>query len=253
VSFVKTARVTAHHERLELRGWPPLVLIDTDAPAPSSSDAVSHIDSGAVDAGQSPSWQAWRTDSGGFKQRFVRNRFLFQTAWPLSVDCTHFLFFSLHGTYKLQEKHENLLQSGNNTSCTYLLKINTSGTVIRRPSTLQCMIQYTLFRIIIIHTMILCKSPFLILFRLQRTFLGIRKYFRIVIIYVWLKFSLGYVHYRALCQLPHKMLHFIGVRCIDTCEISDTKYEYHDCMLSWPILKHLSGRSIAMYISVLLL
>ena len=84
----------------KLSGWPPLALIDTSEPARSSSDAVSHIDSGAVDAGQSPSWQAWRTDSGGFKQRFVRNMVLFQTAWILSVAFTPFLLFWLHGTNK---------------------------------------------------------------------------------------------------------------------------------------------------------
>jgi hypothetical protein len=52
-------------------GVSPLKLIDRTEPAPAGSDAVSHIDSGAVDAGQSPSWQAWRTDSAGSEQRFA--------------------------------------------------------------------------------------------------------------------------------------------------------------------------------------
>jgi len=62
------------------------------------------------------------------------------------------------------------------------------------------MIKYTLFRIIVSHTMILWKSPFLILFHLRRISVGIRKYFRVVITYVWSKFSLGYMRYRALCH-----------------------------------------------------
>lgn len=62
-----------------LWGLSPLKLIDRSEPAPAGSDAVSHIDSGAVDAGQSPSWQAWRTDSEGSEQRFAsRTGFYFR-------------------------------------------------------------------------------------------------------------------------------------------------------------------------------
>lgn len=105
----KTARISRADNtclRQVTQGLTPLQRIDKDEPARTGSDAVSHIDSGAVDAGQSPSWQAWRTDSRDFKTKVcVRNRFVFQIGMSQSVCCAHipWLYFHCLWSHTLSE------------------------------------------------------------------------------------------------------------------------------------------------------